>query len=118
MNNGNDICQGKTIHTEKVQKVKQQLTNDLTLREMAETFKTLGDKTRVTILQALIHEELCVCDIAAVIGMSMSLVSHQLRILRTNHLVKYRREGKTVYYSLDDDHVVHLLKMAYEHVTE
>lgn len=118
MSSVRDICQRKSIHEEKVKKVKQQLISDVTLREMAETFKTVGDKTRVTILQALIHEELCVCDIAAVIGMSMSLVSHQLRVLRINHLVKYRREGKTVYYSLDDDHVVHLLKIAYEHVTE
>ena len=118
MNSDTDSCQRKSIHKEKVKKAKQQLISDLTLREMAEIFKTLGDKTRVTILQALTHEELCVCDIAAVISMSMSLVSHQLRVLRTNHLVKYRREGKTVYYSLDDDHVVHLLKMAYEHVTE
>ena len=108
----------KTINKNQVMNVKKSLINNMVLSEMAEIFKTLGDKTRVTILQALSCEELCVCDISAVIEMSMSLVSHQLRILRNKKLVKYRREGKIIYYSLNDDHVVKLIQMAYDHVIE
>lgn len=118
MNQEEDICQIKTINKEKVNRVKKQLMKEYTFLEISETFKTLGDKTRVKILHALSKEELCVCDISAVVEMSMSLVSHQLRILRDKKLVKYRKQGKTVYYSLDDDHIVQLLKMAYEHVNE
>ena len=113
-----DVCQIKTINKEKVERVKKHLMEEKIFLEISETFKTLGDKTRVKILHALSKEELCVCDISAVIQMSMSLISHQLRILRDKKLVKYRKQGKTVYYSLDDEHVVQLLKMAYEHVVE
>jgi len=118
MNKDEETCQVKIINKEKVNKVKKQLMNEHTFLEISETFKTLADKTRVKILYALSKEELCVCDISAVVEMSMSLVSHQLRILRDKKLVKYRKQGKTVYYSLDDHHIEQLLKMAYEHVNE
>ena len=118
MDKKEDTCQVKIINKEKVNKVKKQLMKENTFLEISETFKTLADKTRVKILHALSKEELCVCDISAVVEMSMSLVSHQLRILRDKKLVKYRKQGKTVYYSLDDHHIEQLLKMAFEHVNE
>ena len=118
MRNKEDVCQIKTINKEKVNKVKKQLIDEDCFLGISETFKTLGDKTRIKILYALSKEEICVCDISAVIQMSISLVSHQLRMLKDKKLVKYRKEGIIVYYSLDDDHVVKLLKMAYDHITE
>ncbi|MCK4365721.1 MAG: winged helix-turn-helix transcriptional regulator [Thermoplasmatales archaeon] len=116
--NKEDVCQIKIINKNKVDKVKKQMIKETTYQEMAETFKATSDKTRLKILYALSKEELCVCDLSAIVGMSISLVSHQLRTLRDKKLVKYRKEGKSVYYSLDDDHVVQLIKMAYDHVTE
>ena len=85
-------------------------------QRVAETFKVLGDPTRVKILQALSKRELCVCDLSAVIGMGQSAVSHQLRTLRNSRLVRYRREGTTVWYSLDDEHIAGLLVQGIEHV--
>lgn len=116
--NQEDICQIKIINKEKVNKVKKQLMKEDTFLKISETFKILGDRTRIKILYSLSKEELCVCDISAVIEMSTSLVSHQLRLLRDKKLVKYKKQGKSVIYSLDDDHVVKLLQMAYEHVNE
>jgi len=113
-----DFCQVKIINDKKVSTVKKQMIKEDIFLEMSETFKATSDKTRLEILFALSKEELCVCDLSAVVNMSISLVSHQLRILRDKKLVKYRKEGKSVYYSLDDDHVVQLIKMAYDHVTE
>lgn len=118
MNDEVDVCQVKAINEEKVYAVRRQMLDDSIFALLSDTFKTLGDKTRVKILQALSKEELCVCDISAVLDMSISAVSHQLRVLRNMNLVKYRRDGKVVYYSLDDAHIVQLLKVAYEHVTE
>ena len=85
---------------------------------LAETFRALGDPTRVRILDALSHGELCVCDLAAVLSLSQSAVSHQLRFLRSLRLVKPRREGRMVFYSLDDRHVVDLLQQGLRHVEE
>lgn len=82
----------------------------------SELLKVVGDPTRMRILSALIERELCVCDIQAVLGMSQSAISHQLRVLRASHLVKYRRSGKMAYYSLSDHHVMSLLEMSLEHV--
>jgi DNA-binding transcriptional ArsR family regulator len=116
--NQEDVCQIKVINKKKVNKVKKQLMKEEIFLDISETFKTLGDKTRIKILYSLSKEELCVCDISTVIEMSTSLVSHQLRLLRDKKLVKYRKQGKSIFYSLDDDHVVELLKMAFEHVNE
>jgi ArsR family transcriptional regulator len=118
MNNKEDVCEIKTIDEKKVNTVKRQMLEEDIFTNLSDAFKTLGDKTRVKILHALSKEELCVCDISAILDMSLSAVSHQLRVLRNMKLVKYRKDGKTVYYSLDDAHIVQLLKMAYEHVTE
>jgi DNA-binding transcriptional ArsR family regulator len=113
-----DVCQVRIINEDKVSSVKNQMLEDDIFDNLSDTFKTLGDNTRVKILFALSKEELCVCDISAVLDMSISAVSHQLRVLRNMNLVKYKKEGKVVYYSLNDDHIVRLLKMAHEHVTE
>lgn len=85
---------------------------------LAELFKTFGDPTRIRILTALSFRELCVCDIAELLGMTQSAISHQLRILKQMKLVKFRRDGKTVYYSLDDSHVATILSQGLEHMTE
>ncbi|HHV63146.1 MAG TPA: helix-turn-helix transcriptional regulator [Firmicutes bacterium] len=85
---------------------------------LSEVFKVLGDETRTKILYLLAQEELCVCDIAQLLEMSLPAISHHLRLLRALRLVKYRREGKMVYYSLDDDHIVNLIRQAQEHFAE
>lgn len=113
-----DQCDINCIHEEAVAEVKKIMIKEKTAISMAELFKALGDPTRVKILFALMKRELCVCDIAAVIGASDSAVSHQLRILRTLKLVKYRREGKILYYSLDDNHIENLFAQGLEHVIE
>ncbi len=118
MNDKEDICQIRAINEKKVANVRKQMLDERIFISLSDTFKTLGDKTRVKILHALSKEELCVCDISAILDMSISAVSHQLRVLRNMKLVKYRKDGKSVYYSLDDLHVVQFIKMAYEHVTE
>ena len=88
------------------------------LIDMAELFKVFGDSTRIKILYALLRSELCVCDIARLLNLTQSAVSHQLRILKASNLVRFRREGKTVFYSLDDDHVRSVLALGMEHVLE
>ena len=90
----------------------------LNLEQMAELFKTFGDPTRIRILSALARQEMCVCDIAELLGMSQSAISHQLRVLKQMELVKYRREGKTVFYSLADSHVSTILAQGLDHVCE
>ena len=88
------------------------------LYDLAELFRVFGDTTRIKVLYALFESELCVNDIAQVVGISQSAVSHQLRLLKANKLVKFRRDGKTVYYSLDDDHVRSMIALGMEHVEE
>lgn len=106
------------VDEERIERAKEKMKPGKTLFELAETFKVLGDTTRVRILHALSQEELCVCDIAALIDTSQSSVSHQLRLLRAAKLVKYRRDGKMVYYSLDDDHIANLFEEGIRHVEE
>jgi len=113
-----DLCEIICIHEQDVKEVRQQMIDDNIAGSLAELFKTLGDATRVKILFALMQRELCVCDVAMVIGMTESAVSHQLRVLRNQRLVKYRRAGKVLYYSLADAHVEKLFKQGLEHVTE
>lgn len=90
----------------------------LEIAGVSEIFKALSDETRTRILYLLADEELCVCDLADILEMTLPAISHHLRILRTMRLVKYRREGKKAYYSLDDQHIVQLIKVAQEHFTE
>jgi len=111
-----DRCDITCIHEEAVAEVRQQMLGEDEVQSLADTFKTLADPTRVKMLFALLNRELCVCDLAAVIGASDSAVSHQLRILRTQKLVKFRRDGKIMYYSLTDNHISTLFKQAIEHI--
>ena len=101
-----------------VETVKADLPSDEFLYDLAELFKVFGDSTRIKVLFALFESELCVGDIAQVLNLSQSAVSHQLRILKQFRLVKFRRQGKTIYYSLDDDHVRSIIAMGAEHVEE
>lgn len=110
------ICDCNIIHEDVVNNtLKKMLPQDL-FDKLAEFFKIIGDTTRTKILFALDQNEMCVCDIANVVGMSKSSVSHQLAILRNSGIVKYRREGKEVYYTLDDEHVKQVFEVGIEHI--
>ena len=115
---GVETCSFLHVHEEKVVQVQQMMPDDQTLNRLSDLFRVFGDGTRIRILYVLFEEEVCVCDIAALLGMTQSAVSHQLRILKTAHLIRSRREGKTVYYSLADDHVRTLLSQGTEHINE
>ncbi|HEY8364474.1 MAG TPA: metalloregulator ArsR/SmtB family transcription factor [Haloplasmataceae bacterium] len=112
------ICDYPFIHQEVVEKVRKELPNDENINDLASFFKVLGDKTRLKIISALLHAEMCVCDISYLLNMSQSLISHQLKVLRDSHFVKYRRQGKVVYYSLDDDHIETIVKYGLLHINE
>ncbi len=111
-------CEITLIDRRRVASVKRRMKSDETLHRLSETFRALGDPTRMKIIFALSLEELCVCDIAALLGTTKSAVSHQLRVLRNMRLVKYRKEGKMVYYSIDDEHIEDLFEMGLRHVEE
>jgi DNA-binding transcriptional ArsR family regulator len=111
-------CDCSVIHEQAVNDVLSAMPSKQTLDDLSAFFKVIGDNTRVRILWALSKDELCVCDIANILGMTKSAVSHQLSSLRNANLVKFRRDGKTVYYSLSDDHVRVLLSSGIDHVTE
>lgn len=113
-----DVCQTKCINPEKIARTKKLMCCEKDIAGLAETFKVLGDRTRVRILQALAVEELCVCDLVLLLNLTQSAVSHQLRLLRAADLVRFRRQGKIVYYSLDDEHVRTLFAQALKHVQE
>ena len=112
------VCQITCVHDDVVKQVQKAMLPDDQLANLSELFKILGDGTRMRILHALSHNELCVCDLVNIIGMSQPAVSHQLRLLRTAKLVRYRKVGKNVFYSLADDHVTILLTTALEHILE
>ena len=116
--NNDDVCKSTVIHNEIVEAVKKKVPEDEFLYDMAEFFKIFGDSTRIKILTLLFHSEMCVCDISFALNISQSAVSHQLRILRQSKLVKFRKDGKVVYYSLDDDHIKQIYNMAFEHLKE
>ncbi len=113
-----DVCEIYYVNEVRVKSARQVLSPDREILSLAETFRTLGDPTRVKILQALSVEELCVCDLAKLLGISESATSHQLRVLRSQKLVRYRKEGKMAFYSLDDAHIDGLMKEALRHVRE
>jgi len=112
------VCKVEIIDTVKVEKTKAKLPEDENIFDMADTFKLLGDPTRLKIILSLIESELCVCDLSAVTGNSVSAVSHQLRLLKNFRLVKYRKQGKMVYYSIDDHHIKNLVKQLKTHIEE
>ncbi|GAB4343458.1 MAG: metalloregulator ArsR/SmtB family transcription factor [Candidatus Abyssubacteria bacterium] len=114
----NDLCETEFVDKSRVNAVKSRMPDTESVGELSEIFKVLGDPTRLRIVSALGIKELCVCDIANLLGSSVSAVSHQLRILRNLKLVKYRKEGKMVYYSLDDECVATLLREGLNHIRE
>lgn len=115
---GSDVCEVQCVDEVKVRRARNAMKPAETLAGLAETFKVLGDPTRLSIVWALSREELCVCDLANVLGMSQSAVSHSLRALRQLRLVRCRRVGKVAYYALDDEHIAHLLEEGVRHVEE
>ncbi len=111
-------CEVTLIHEDNVKKAINELPDDELIADLSDMFKIFGDQTRVKILMALESGELCVCDIAAVMNMSQSAISHQLRVLKQSNIVKTRRQGKVVYYSISDDHVKEIFEIAIVHVQE
>lgn len=113
-----DQCECRIIHDDRVEEARHRALDDEATDELCQTFKALGDASRLKIMWALEHQEMCVCDLAALLGITESAVSHQLRLLRTLRLVKNRREGTILYYRLADDHVSQLFRIALEHIKE
>lgn len=111
-------CDCNVIHEETVRLVKSKMPPEENLYDLAELFKVFGDTTRIKILCALAESEMCVCDIAALLNMTQSSISHQLRVLKHARLVRYRRDGKVVYYSLDDEHVKQIFNQGLIHLNE
>ena len=111
-------CECHEIHKELVLQITNRQPDEDELYDLAELFKVFGDSTRIKILSVLMGEELCVCDIAELLKMTKSAVSHQLKILRQSDIVKYRKSGKNVIYTLADDHVRDIIKKALEHIKE
>lgn len=111
-----DICNCNAIHEDIVNRVRKVMPKEEKLYDLAELFKVFGDTTRIKILHALFEEEMCVCDIAVLLGMNQSAISHQLRVLRQARIVKFRKEGKVVYYSLDDEHVKNIFEQGFIHI--
>lgn len=111
-------CSCNIIHEDVVKRVREVIPEEETLYDLAELFKVFGDSTRIKILCALFEAEMCVCDIASLLNITQSAISHQLRVLKSNRLVKYRREGKVIYYSLDDDHIKHIFDAGLTHIRE
>lgn len=112
------FCEVRVIHIDRVIRAREEALRDALLQRLALTYKILGDPTRLRIVMALKSGEMCVCDLAAFAGVSESAVSHQLRRLRELSLVKHRRDGQTLYYSLDDAHVFGLIDIGLEHLLE
>ena len=113
-----ESCEFIHVHEDIVKRVTEAMPGDETLYDLADLFRIFADSTRIKILYVLYESEMCVCDIAQLLGMTQSAISHQLRALKQSKLVKFRREGKTVFYSLADDHVVTILAQGMEHIEE
>lgn len=112
------FCDCDVIHGDVVEEVKKRMPKEDDLYDLSDFFKVLGDSTRVKIIWALDEKEMCVCDIAVLLNMTKSAISHQLRSLKQAELVKFRREGRVVYYSLKDDHVKDIFEKGMEHIKE
>lgn len=113
-----EICDNKEIHTDLLKQVRDTLPEENQLYDLAELFKTFGDSTRIRILFVLFEAEVCVCDIAEALHMTQSAISHQLRILKQSKLIKSRRDGKSIFYSLADEHVKTIIAQGMDHVLE
>ncbi len=112
------MCECHELHTDILEKKRREMPDDNTVYDLSDFFKNFGDSTRMSILFAIDGEPMCVCDIAELLGMTKSAVSHQLKVLRQSHLITYRKSGKNVYYSLADDHVRDIIEKALEHIKE
>ena len=112
------VCHESKVHDEVVERIRAEMPDSALLYELSDFFKIFGDSTRVSILFVIDKGEICVCDIAEILGMTKSAVSHQLKILRQAKLISYRKSGKNVYYSLADDHVKDIIEKALEHIKE
>ncbi|MFO7930641.1 MAG: ArsR/SmtB family transcription factor [Thermodesulfobacteriota bacterium] len=113
-----DICTERIIHRRILEAVQAEMPESKDLYDLADFFKIFGDSTRISILWALSESEMCVCDLCALLDMKQSAVSHQLRILKQSRIVSNRREGKVVYYALDDDHIRRVLNLGMQHTQE
>lgn len=113
-----DCCDVNEVHSSVLQKIIAEMPDEIELYNLAELFKVFGDSTRIRILYVLFEAEVCVCDLASALNMNQSAISHQLKILKQNKLVKARREGKSVFYSLADDHVRMIIAKGQEHIEE
>ncbi len=113
-----EFIENESYNIELVKKVKKEMPNDELIFDMAELFKVFGDSTRMKIISSLLVSELCVGEIAEIVNSTQSAISHQLRVLKQAKLVKYRKEGKTVYYSLDDEHIKTIYQIGKEHIEE
>ncbi len=111
-------CSCRIIHEDILRSVRKQMPEVVQLCNLADFFKLFGDSTRIGILWALCESEMCVCDISALLNMEQSAVSHQLKILKQSRIVKNRRDGKVIYYSLDDDHIRDVLNLGMQHLME
>ncbi len=116
--NGIEVCDTTEVHEEIIKEVQADMPEETTLYDLAELFKIFGDSTRIRILFVLLEAEVCVCDLADMLNMTQSAVSHQLRILKQSKLIKNRREGKSIFYSLADDHVRTIIAQGLEHILE
>ena len=113
-----ELFECTVLHEDAVKEVKSKMPEDGLIYDLAEFFKVFADSTRMKVLYALMEKELCVCDIASIVQTTQSAISHQLRILKQSKLVKFRKDGKVVYYSLDDSHIAEILKKGCEHIEE
>lgn len=113
-----DICTERIIHRRILEAVQAAMPESADLYDLADFFKIFGDRTRIAILWALSESEMCVCDLCALLDMKQSAVSHQLKLLKQSRIVRYRREGKVVYYALDDDHIRRVLNLGMQHIQE
>lgn len=120
MNDENIIekCNCNVIHSDVVERVKKSLPKEEVLYDLSEFFKVFGDSTRIKIICALFESEMCVCDLSALLNVSQSAISHQLKTLKSARLVKYRRAGKVIYYSLEDTHIKHIFNDGLKHIKE
>ena len=112
------LCEYRHVHADLVERVNANMPDEERLCDLAELYRVFGDSTRIRILYVLFESEMCVCDIAQALGMSLSAISHQLRVLKQARLVSYRKSGKEVFYALSDDHVRTLIDQGLEHVSE
>lgn len=115
---GDEFCSCDIVHETVIEMVKKKMPQEEKLYDLAELFKVFGDTTRVKIISALFEAEMCVCDIAKLLTMTQSAISHQLRVLRQARLVKHRKEGKVVFYSLDGEHIKAIFNQGLEHILE